>query len=493
MSAARWLRIPVLSALAMLVVLAGCSGSDDSGSDAHDGPDNGIEDIAQDMANDPATPDPGADFQEEDTPLDVPADDPGSDPGDAGSDVPESPWVTNFEPRRETRGNITVLWLKGTPYEMGVQHGELMAAELAQGVAFLESSELGLLQGLAEYYGFLDDAKVQSYDMIREECEGMAMGAGLDGWSTETCLALAYGEIVLDHLGLGLLQCSQFVAAGPAVAAEDGELIHGRNLDWDAIDYLLDYPVVIVRHPTGKIPYVSIGFPGNVATYNGINAAGISVASNENDSNGDIDRVGRPSVQTQNVILADFDNLDDIMTMMESLDRMSAENIVVTDGNAGRAAIYQLTASHFGKDELGEDGVGWITNHYTHPDMVQWGVSYPPDASTLVRHARLTQLLDPTQTDTTLYGTIDVPAAVSILRDRYNPMTQATSPEDAFDDNSSIATNGAIYSIVFMPKRGHFWLAAGNPPVPRNPFVGFALAELFGWEDPVAPDPAQVD
>jgi len=412
--------------------------------------------------------------------------------GVADADDPKS-WEPNFEPHRETRGNITVLWLKGTPYEMGKQHGELMAAELAEGVEFLDHSELGLLQGLAEYYGFLDDAYAQSYPMIREECEGMAEGAGLEGWSEDTCLALAYGEIVLDYLGLGLLQCSQFVAAGPAVAAEDGELIHGRNLDWDAIDYLLENPLVIVRHPTGKIPYVTVGFPGNVATYNGINAAGISVASNENESNGDIDRVGRPSVQTQNVILAEYDNLDDIMAMLEGLDRMSAENIVVTDGNAGRAAIYQLTGSHFGKEELGEDGVAWITNHYTHPDMVQWGIDYPANASTLVRYARLKQLLDPAETDTTLYGTLDVPKAVSILRDRYNPLTMATSPEDAFDDDSSIATNGAIYSIVFMPRRGQFWVAAGNPPVPRNPYVGFSLAELFGWDAAATTDPLKVD
>jgi hypothetical protein len=486
MNAARNRPIVALLALAVLA----WNGCGDSGNDPMDA---AVTDPGTDTPTDPGTDtptDPGRDAAVTDAGTDA-VDDAGTD---AAADVPgPDPWVTNFAPRRETRGDITVLWLKGTPYEMGKQHGALMAAELAEGVAFLGSSELGLLQNLFTYYGFDEDARQQSYDMIREECEGMADGAQVEGWTADVCLGLAYGEIVLDHFNLGLLQCSQFVAAGPAVAAEDGELIHGRNLDWDAIDYLLDHPTIIVRHPEGRIPYVSIGFPGNVATYNGINAAGISVASNENESIGDIDRVGRPSVQTQNVILAEHDNLDDIMAMMEGLDRMSAENIVVADGNAGRAAIYQLTASHFGKDELGDDGVAWITNHYTHPDMTQWGIEYETGASTLVREWRLRQLLDPAETGTTLYGTLDVPKAVSILRDRYNPLRMAESPEDAFDDNRSIATNGAIYSIVFLPKRGQFWLAAGNPPVPRNAYVGFSLAELFGWEDPVAPDPAKVD
>ena len=202
---------------------------------------------------------------------------------------------TNNQPHKQNRGIGTILWRKGTPYEMGRQHGELMAEELAKGVEYIQGSELGLLEVFSREFGFLDDAKVQSYDIILDECEGMAEGAKVEGWTLDLCLALAYGEVFLDHLELGILdQCSQFLAAGPAVASEDGELIHGRNLDWDDISYLLEYPTIIVRHPTGKIPYVTVGFPGNVATYNGINAAGISVASNENQSNGDIDRVGAP-------------------------------------------------------------------------------------------------------------------------------------------------------------------------------------------------------
>lgn len=417
-----------------------------------------------------------------------------TDATDATDVTPPKVWETNYEPHKEKRGNVTILWLKGTPYEMGLQHGELMAEELAKGVEYIQGSELGLLEVFSREFGFLDDAKVQSYDMILDECEGMAEGAKVEGWTLDLCLALAYGEVFLDHLELGILdQCSQFLAAGPAVASEDGELIHGRNLDWDDISYLLEYPTIIVRHPTGKIPYVTVGFPGNVATYNGINAAGISVASNENQSNGDIDRVGTPSIQTQNVILAEYDNIDDIMAMIEGLDRMSAENLVIADGNAGRGVIYQLTASHFGKNELGDAGIGWITNHYTHPDMVKWGIEYKENASTLIRHQRLTQLLDPEEKETTLYGKIDVPKAVSVLRDRYNPQTGETQPEDAFDDDSSIATNGVIYSIVFKPKSGHFWLAAGNPPVPLNTYHSYSIAQLFGWDEPNPPTPDKVD
>lgn len=399
------------------------------------------------------------------------------------TEVIESKWITNYEPHKEKRGNVTILWLKGTPYEMGRQHAELMKDELVAGVEYIDNSILGYLEPIALEYGFVDDAKIQSYQMVLDECQGMADVAGDIGWTFERCLTLAYGEIVLDYLNAGMLQCSQFAVGGTATV--DGELIHGRNLDWDEIEYLLDYPTIIVRHPTGMIPYAIVGFPGNVATYNGINAAGITIASNENDST-ELDREGRPSIQTQNHILATAETLDDAMNTIETMDRMSAENIMITDGDAGRAVVYQLTATNYAKWMLESDGAVYMTNHYTLPEMIAHGDVPGDDASTRVRYARLEELLSPDSEDN-LLGEIDVETAVSILRDRYNPLTGETQEAGTFDNDGSIATNGAIYSIVFAPKRRMLWVAAGEIPVPENPFTGFNLNELFGDDSAVAP------
>ena len=94
--------------------------------------------------------------------------------------------------------------------------------------------------------------------------------------------------------------CTQFVAAGDATL--DGELLHGRNLDWsdwDAIDFLLGNPTIIVRHPEGRIPTASIGFPGNVTPYTAISAAALSMASNHADAlQAAIDQTGRTHLQT---------------------------------------------------------------------------------------------------------------------------------------------------------------------------------------------------
>ena len=91
-----------------------------------------------------------------------------------------------------------------------------------------------------------------------------------------------------------------------------------------------------------------------------------------------------------------------------------------------------------------------------------------------------------------IYGSIDAPAAVGVLRDRYNPYTQETHPEDLYKGGGTIANNGALQSVVFLPEERIFYLALGEPPVPFRTFVGFSLDELLEGDN-VVPDPPQYE
>ena len=417
---------------------------------------------------------------------------------DVAADVAEpQTWTVNFEPGLEVRDGMRIVRLKGTAFEMGQQHATFLNDELKAGVAFLESNlELGALEVVAREFGFLDEAMVQSYPDIIDECEGMVDVAGEDGWTMDRCMALAYGEVVLDYFEAGLLQCSQFAAVGPATT--DGELIHGRNLDWGDMSFLLEYPVVIVRAPTDQIPYVVVGFPGNVAAYNGMNAAGLSIATNENGSPNDLDRVGRSTVQTVNYMLSHFSTIDEVIDYVTTSDRMTAENMMVASGDEKRAVVFQMTATHLYYEELGDDGVNFITNHFTVEQMTPYEDEKEPDSSTYLRYRRLRQLLDPayeTERTDKLYGHVGVAEAASVLRDRYNPQTMTEYPKGTFDvtTGGAIAVNAAIYSIVFKPGDRMFWLAHGEKPIPDNTFRGYNLNELFGNDSAAVAEPALVE
>jgi Acyl-coenzyme A:6-aminopenicillanic acid acyl-transferase len=414
--------------------------------------------------------------------------DDGDDDNDSGSSV--------IEPKREQRGNFTVVWLSGTPYEMGYQQGELMREELIEALDFVNTDETySLMVPMADSLGFLDLALENSYPEVIEECEGLIDSLEGTGWTMDHCLILNFGDVFVEALPPGLVRtakkltpgCSELAAAGAATV--DGRLYHGRILDWGEIDYILDYPTIIVRQPNDGLAHAYIGFPGNLSPYSGINEAGVSMASNEADPVDETvqDAVGHSHVQLLGLLLKNASSLEEARQIIEAEDHMSVELFMISDGNALDASVFEMTAAGIGENRL-SDGVLWATNHFVG-DSTKDLDGEPAGESSLLRYDRLEQLLSPT-TDTTYYGEIDPAKMIEIMRDRINPYTGEESTADTFDNNSSLATNGALFQMVFDPENLFFWVAAGGLPIPAQEFYGFSLGELLGWENAQLPEPA---
>jgi len=405
-----------------------------------------------------------------------------------GPEAPDHAW-TPVPAHREQRDRFTVVWLEGSPYEMGRQQGELLRGELAAGIAWLRGMfpllpELAVLLGNAT--GLTDLAMRNAYPDIVEECRGLSDAAGDTGWSMELCMLLNFGDVAVEFLEAGFpgsplpfpQACSQLAAAGPATP--DGRLYHARVLDWDRLDFLLDYPVIFVRQPDDGIPHAFIGFPGNLSPYSGMNAAGLSLSSDEADplDQTQHDLGGRSHVQMQGHLLKHARSLAEARALLEAEDHMTVEIIVAADGNARDAAVFEMTSQHLGVRGM-DHGVVFATNHFEQPETRDWDAE-PAGPSSLLRFRRLGQLAEPGGPGS-LHGTFTPQVLVDqVLRDRTHPDTGEVFAPDVFDNGSSIATNGALYQIVFDPERLLFWVAAGGLPVPSQPFVGFSLGELLG-------------
>jgi hypothetical protein len=392
---------------------------------------------------------------------------------------------------RTERENIHVLTLRGTPYQMGREHARLMAAELQQGVDFIENdSDFSLMILLATNMGLVDDARARSYPDVLDECRGLADGAraaGVPGWTLDRCLILAWGDVIIDYLRQQGVGCSQLVGTGAATT--DGTLVHARTLDWDRIQYMIDHPTLIVRHPTGQIPYVVVGFPGCVAPYSGMNDRGLSIASNEGYAKVDVRRApGQSHVQMVRQMLATCGSLAEAEAFLRAQEHASAEILVVSDASARDAAVFELSATHFAVRRLSAAGVLYATNHFVDPSAAPVNDPMEPTDSSLTRFARLGELLEPGGADSR-YGALDAPAAIAILRDGHNPVTGVVNPPDLFEGGGSLANNGALHSMVFVPERRALYVALGEPPVPQRPFLGFSLDALFGAADAGVPDP----
>ena len=390
-----------------------------------------------------------------------------------------------LEARRETRGAYTVVWLHGTPYEMGRQHARLLSKELVAAIkAINDDLMLKAMFALSRQLGLEKLARKQSYPDLLEECRGMADEAKEIGWTEEHCLVLNFGDMVAEFIRYGKPKtaditpaCSQVVASGKATA--DGRLYHARILDWDRIDFILDNPVIFVRRPTGRIPHVVIGFPGNLSPYQGMNSEGLSIASNEiNPKDNTVnDTTGRSHVQLLGELLGRARSLDEARAMVRKTNHMTLEVFVVADGDAGQGEVLEMAPVAVGVRKM-KNGVVQATNHFLATSTATLDRD-PVGESSGLRYERLQQLVEPGNSGT-LHGKLDPATLIKIMRDRLNPRTGKESPAGTFDDGLSLATNGALYQVVFDPAARKFWVAAGKAPVPAQPFSGFSLDELLG-------------
>ncbi|MFQ6098714.1 MAG: hypothetical protein ACE5O2_13385, partial [Armatimonadota bacterium] len=134
---------------------------------------------------------------------------------------------------------ITVLYLRGTPYEMGYAHGRLAKAEVA---AFCEKVVSAMLAGSGAEMGQLDAAWKAMEPFVPqaylEEMRGLADGAGIPLQAVQRVHAVP---------DLSEYHCTFFAAHSRATT--NGHLIQIRALDYATEAHIQDHPAIIVYHP----------------------------------------------------------------------------------------------------------------------------------------------------------------------------------------------------------------------------------------------------
>ncbi len=405
-------------------------------------------------------------------------------------------------PKMEKMGLYNVVWLHGTPYEMGYQHGELLHDIIGEAVEFvLADPIMRYIPDIAESAGILEMADTQSYQAIKDECQGLVDATADVGMTMDLCMILNFGDVMLEHIpfkksgdrGPG---CTEVLANGDATP--DGHLLHARNLDWGSMDISIihEYPVIFVRQPKDGIANLYVGFPLNLTPYTGMNAAGLSACSNEADpAEGETKTEGRSHAQMLSVLLANYSSLDEARDFIMNEPHMSAETLVVADGNAQDGIIFELTANHQVARELADNGAIYAVNHFLDASMGDYDLPQDmenPDSS-IMRQERLQQLVDQDGEDS-LFGQLDLNGLATVMRDRVNPRTGEEAPwdEENIDNDAGIATNGPMHFVIFDPAKLLVWVAAGQLPIPAQPYQCFSLGELLNLPDAVSCDPETI-
>ncbi len=174
--------------------------------------------------------------------------------------------------RIETLGTgpnpITVIYLWGTPYEMGFAHGKL-CADKVKGIC--EHLAMGACLAMNCTPTDLDKAWKQMEPFVparyREEMRGLADGAGVKLQLVQWAHAIP--DLSQHH-------CTFFAAWGKAT--HNGHLEQIRALDYATEAGLQNSPALIVSKPDGGNVFVNIGWVGFIGCVSGMNLKHIAVS-----------------------------------------------------------------------------------------------------------------------------------------------------------------------------------------------------------------------
>lgn len=342
-----------------------------------------------------------------------------------------------------------VLHLKGTPYEMGYQHGVLFKEHVIENARYLldVKGEQGTLEWgplrvkprallqtiIATQQRFVPDRYL-------DEIRGLAAGAGLPE-----------EQIRLANFIPELFHCSGFALMNSAT--RDGTLYHGRVLDYGIDWRLQEHAVIVVAEPAGGIPFVNVTYAGFVGSVTGMNARQVSIGEMGGGGIGHWE--GVPMAWLIREALERAETLDEAIRIFRDSPRTCQYFYVIADAKTNRAVGMEASWDTFFTVEPGEF-------HPLLPKPVR-------DAVLLSAGDRYDELARRAAAG---HGTFTAETALRLM-------------------DRPVAMKSNLHNVLFEPASTRFWVANASrdlQPAAEQPYQMFQLTELLKRQpDPAAP------
>jgi isopenicillin-N N-acyltransferase-like protein len=303
-------------------------------------------------------------------------------------------------------GLYPVISIKGTPYELGYQHGSLARQRIENCISVyrkvFEARGLGwrqVLRAAQEY-----DCAIREYDAdMWEEVKGIAAGAERE---LAEIVALNARADLLNRTGGIAPECTA-VAVTSDVTASNHTLI-GQNADMRP--GATNSAVILKVEQDGKPDIATFVEAGMIALV-GFNSAGLGEVGNLLVSAGVEGRLGVPHPFIRRALL-NAETMSEAVGAVLHARRASSSNYMIAHRD-GMAIDLEATA-----DDVfyayGEGGILVHANHFTVAGSSVKDLGKIRSVSTLLRDQRVKERLD------NVRGSIDVPDIQEAFRDHFS-------------------------------------------------------------------------
>lgn len=361
--------------------------------------------------------------------------------------------------RRAPQSGWTFVHLEGSPFDIGYQHGYLLAPEIkdAEKVVVLEQTH----DGKHDWNFFRNAAKEMMWPHIeqqyRDELQGIteglhAKGVKLDIWDVVALNAMCewgyftkqydreHGVISKAEVGLPD-RCSAFVATGSYT--KDGKVIMAHN-DWTSYLEGSRWTIIFDIQPAGGYRILMDGFPGLIHSADdfGINSDGMMITETTITHFSGYDPDGIPEFVRARKAMQYSASIDDFARIMEKGNNGGYANTwLVADRKTNEIASLELGL----KDVTllrKTDGYFVGSNFPSNPKLVQEETNFDVNDlsnSANARHVRWEQLMAEYK------GKIDVAAAQHFLADHYDVYEKKEDADErTLDGHVDLSTRGDL-------------------------------------------------
>jgi hypothetical protein len=388
--------------------------------------------------------------------------------------------------RRPVHNGWTFVHLEGAPFDVGFQHGYLLAPEIADAEKAIVLEETH--DGKHDWNFFRQAAKDMMWPHIepeyREELRGIsegvrAKGVKLDVWDIVALNAFSeWGyytkEYDRQHHAVASLEpglpdrCSAFVATGSYT--KDGKVIIAHN-NWTSYLEGSRWTIIFDIAPSQGRRILMDGFPGAIHSADdfGINSAGIMITETTISHFSGYDPKGIPEFVRARKAMQYSASIDDFARIMkEGNNGGYANDWLVADRKTNEIASLELGLKNVTLERK-TDGYFVGSNFPINPKLVKEETDFDVhnmSNTANARHLRWEQLMAQYK------GKIDVAAAQRFLADHY----------DTFEKKEDTDERTLCGHIELSPRGDPSWQPPyGTAGAVQNKVADAAMAEHMSF------------
>ena len=378
------------------------------------------------------------------------------------------------------REGLTVVYLKGSPFEIGYADGVLMRDKMHT----LEDEFVKMIQGYVPQHWVMELLKNYVIYRNRHLSDFVPADYRMEIYATTLGCGDAHPEegpfynrllnyhaahdvsyMMIDNPLISRAGCTAFGAWGNATT--NGDLITGRNFDWEAAEVFSRDRVVEMCEPDNGIPFISLSWAVMAGVVSGMNRAGISVTVNGAPSSLPKE-AATPVAIVAREVLQNARNLDEALKILRDAKVFVSTIWLVGSRADGKFVVVEKTPGATNVREPEGDTIV-CPNHFETSGFKDGkrNLDYMNEATSVSREKRMMELLQQNQ------GKINPALAVDILRDRKLPGGIFAGDGHRSSLNALIATHATVMDL----SDGIFW--AASPPNQLGKFVAFDVNDFF--------------